>query len=381
TTEYTYWWEIYDSRQTTNSLKTIIQTLHTSTSNTAEILTAATATTWRRFSPDGQVADDGHWGAYQTYQLIQAPGADFPGFQAWYADSPLPHKGWLLATQVLLRTPDGEVCESADAYGIRKSVLFDRSNRLPIATFLNSSLQQRQAGYYGFEPYEASPEPSWTFDPAALCSDDAHTGTYSLKLAGMADTRPGLQGTFGPFSAPETYLFSCWVKTMRGYAASTEAFIQVGFAANGREVGPGITQLLPATDGQWAFVTQEIDLNPLAEPLTVTISVCNRQTAIPIYLDNVRFSVLASSFSARVYDRNNDTILATLSSGETTMRYFYDAFRRRIASVGPREKPRTLTARYLSRQGNGADPNTFLRARARSGGVYDSFRQELNPTL
>lgn len=378
TKELTYAWQVtqYASAMLAKHLyEPVAQTIN----QTDGVVTASSVTTWQNWDQTGQTW---RWSPFQSYKWLgtgAGPTFDFtPGS---------PRTDWLKVSEInSLVMSSGVINESSDVSGVRHSLIYDKRGIFQIASFLNASIQNQQAGYLGFEDYESS-DP-WTISPATpIVNNEAYTGNNSLKLP------PGTNGPANSFQASGDagdFLLSCWVKTENGFGGDGgDAAWVIQISHNGNSVGSPIVVPIVDTNGAWSYLFKLIPLIELREanglqpndPLSLALSSYNHKQTKYLLLDDIRVSPFVCNFTARTIDEPYRIQTTQLNSNGATIRFLYDGFQRQIAKIGPgtvNGPVNTVNSNYYSRQGNSgvfnpADPNRSLSIQARAGGFYENL--------
>lgn len=386
-----YAWQVDEYRQAMtekNLFSAIVQT----TTKTDDTVTLSYVTTWKNWSTDNSIWK---WAPHKNYRLQQ--GTNSPDFNFSNPDLNL----WLQLSQIdSVTTNQGQIIEQTDVLGLHESTIYDQTQNNVVATFSNASVAGEQVSYYGFEAYENNQ--GWQIYPQnqplqncstednsgtpCIFSGDAHTGESCLKMPAHPSQRIGLQKIFHlqPGDTEQRYILSCWIKTENGFASENgSAAWNISFVQNGQPVGNPISVEITETNNQWVYIYQIIDLNQQSfnrdAALDIVLQAYNQKQDLYYLIDNIRFSPLLCDFAATVYRSKDWLITAVLGNNGETMRYVYDNFSRQIATIGPTENVDTVTTQYYSRSGNNGqfnsdDPNSSLGISARTGGLYDNFK-------
>jgi RHS repeat-associated protein len=294
-----------------------------------------------------------------------------PRFDAWTSGQPDPAR-WRRNSTVTRRSAHGLPTEKVSLDGVTSSYVYDRYEFQPIVRFTNASASAGEVSYFGFDPNETNP--GWTVNhesPSAY-TGDAHTGQQCYQLSGGGAFT--LSYAFRP-RRPRQYLFSCWVKTAKGFGASGEAswtFI----TSNGHPAAPALT--LPNTSGKWIYLFRMIDLSEYMPGSVPEIAVAaTNGTGDTVLIDNLRLSPFHAAFSASVLDPRTTVVTATLASNGETTQYIVDYAQQSIGTVGP-ETSGNWTSRYLWKSellaSDPARPNAVLCVAARTQALYGNFR-------
>lgn len=306
--------------------------------------------------------------SWQTF-LWTTPGAssgDSPVFDAWKTGTPDP-KLWRRQLTVSQRTPRGQELEKLSLDGVPAAYVWDTSEIQPIARFANASVSAGEASYYAFEPNELNP--GWTLAGAAppVYAGDSHTGSRCCKVS--AAQQP-LSLTAMP-ARPQSYFFSCWVKTPAGGAGGAAwTFTR---KSDGRPCAAALA--VPDTHGQWSKLYRLIDLSQESPATAVAIELSGISGGV-VLVDNLRFSPLQAAFTASALDARYACVTATLDSNAETAYVLSDYANRSIGSVGPGncggwQSNFLWTASHSSY--DAARPNSTLTAQARSWARYGRF--------
>jgi hypothetical protein len=96
-------------------------------------------------------------------------------------------ENWTYAVEASQFSPFGQVLENVDALNRYSAIQIGYNQTLPVAMTGNS--KHKQAGFNGFEDYgfESCPDKHFRFGaPVNITDNDAHTGTYSVKVSSGA---------------------------------------------------------------------------------------------------------------------------------------------------------------------------------------------------
>ncbi len=356
-TEYRYAWalEQYAPMRDNRLLKPVAQTILTVDGDPVQ----SHATTYRK--DWGNVEG---WGSNETFTWLGEgkPDLDFaPGAN---------RKGWLKQSAILSRDQSGIVTESTDAMGVVASILLDQTGMRPICRFTNASLKNSEAGYTGFEPYEA--DQGWRKGKgdsieALLVSAAPHTGSRCVHLPPGS---PGLQNTrFKASAGCDHILFGCWVRTPAEQQGPVDARWTI-------TVGAGQSQELPVPDtqGGWAYISVRVPVPGAGGTIT-----CRLDNKSELWVDDILVMPSPASFMATVYDITTLLPVARLGANGETTRVFYDQKLHRLATTSCDENLKSTTATFLSRDSNESGtydpslPNARLSIHARGGGSWDDF--------
>lgn len=387
--QFTYWWQIYDSTRATNFLSPVVQTTKTATPNGGVQTTVAVRVqTWR--SDWG--AGAGRWAPDRIFQASSATAA---AFNAWQPADPAP-ANYLMQERVLARTPEGLPLAQIDALGIAAAVTYDTSRRYTVATISNCPSDPTMFGWFGCEPYESSgnwacADPTrtiWSFVTTA----DFHTGSQSLALPPATVLGPLWSAT--PGDQTRSYVFSCWGRTPAGFAPANgiaQWSIQPFDPANGQAVGQPIFLVLtpasgsnPTAVGNWEYFQATINLPALVAAsgkpaLGLRFAATNANTAALIYVDELRFMPLGSALRVQVYELPHWRAQAAVDSTGQSQEIHYDPTGRPAVLISPYGRVDSLTASSYSRQLTTAGtfladfPNTNLSLATSGGSRYYDF--------
>jgi RHS repeat-associated protein len=328
------------------------------TDTTAGVTISATVTTYR----DGWPAPaPSVWAEWESW--------------TWRGDTPVAppfdyaadgdRAAWLLGERVTARNRAGEITVSRDVMGMATSTLFDNQDRRRVATLVNTDIAAAVPGgcYLGFEPYErhqgwvrAGGQPLDTL----ITTDDPHTGSHCLRLAGGE----AVTATFELPAGSGAALFACWVRTAPGYGAGQAAWTFELRPGNG---GPGRLETLPvpATGGTWQRLWLYLDPPAAAAATAVTCQATNPAGAA-LYLDDVRFAPLVGGVTAAVFAGDSRLVAAMLDANNAATRIYYDAFLRPAVVSGPGPGAGPLAATAFGR-GSDADPRAAATAAGADG--------------
>jgi len=368
-----YAWEIdaYKELETLNCLSQI--TANTSRNATQNLTIAVQVVTFKK-SWNGGVTG---WAPHKTYAWNGEGSPEFD-FAAW-SGSGTPPNNWVLHTELIAITTNGQSLVTADIDGIRSSVLFDRQNRFPVASFGNADCLQGEANYYGFEEYEAPR--GWALDPPELDSSafintgDSCTGSRRLMLTGNSTQKTGLRNTFQPATGNQKYILVCRVKTPEDFTGSAGWEVTAS-----DDITTPKTRFFAfaTTRGAWRRFHCIVDAATfgIATLKQVDVFVFNQADGTVVLVDNVAFQPFSGTCDATVYDSMWRRPTAQLNSMGVVSHIAYDTLQHPVATITGNQ-PKTLSAQFLWRQAMAAPdpalPNSDVTVSARSGGSYDDF--------
>lgn len=380
-TLYTYWWQKYDPTNTLNLLSPIVQTMETVDGT----LVRGSVVTWQSKWGFGT-----RWAPNATYVATSANPADFT---AW-TSGPIP-AGWALDEEITARGLRGQVLATRNPLGQVTSSIFSGDGFFQIATLANADVKNQEAYYYGFEPYELPG--AWRYVggtiPAHLVPGEANLGSQSLSIAVDATGATGLRASFAPAGQDRAYLFGAWVQTSPNFASTSgTAQFTVTIATVGSTptpVGSPIVLSIPATNGNWQYVSVAIPLGairaahsiPPGTQTSVTIFGTNQKAdaAVQVLVDGLRFQPSDSTFYAAVQSPSLNLALGSLGPNGATTHLIRDPNALVLATVGPDPTVARLSipsfARLLTSDGLYADalPNMLLDGSGGDAAIYQNF--------
>ena len=376
--ENKYGWEenAYPEMRNIHLLTPLVETKKSSEINGKITITGMMVATYKKeWSSAGGGAS---WANHKSYQWDGTQGTEIFNFSAWSGDGEPPN-GWIKISEIIGITPGGLVRESMDIDNIHTSILYDTVYRLRVAEFSNASVLGDEAGYYGFEEYEALR--GWSIFPEGkpvedyINTGDSYTGVRRLFLPGNPGQKVGLHRTFKPAGERGKFILSCYVKTEKGFESGSQA-------AGWDITVCGSTVFVPiaATDGKWkqfhyAISSDDFGGQPLRE---ITLFVYNRHSDKYLLVDNIGFTPFPGEFNAVVYDSYYKLKTSSLGLVKETIRTVYDYLQRPAAEIGNEEKPLILSAQLLWKQYNkgafnSAFPNFNLNITVRRSGIFSDF--------
>lgn len=388
-TEYEYFWEVYDPQRALNLLTPIIQTTFKTLIGSATTTTGILVTTYR----DDWGSGNNQWAPDRTYH---ATDGNAPAFVNWQPGQGDPSSGWLRTSTVLDLTATGLPRRTANVDGAIEAIIYDASNLMPVASFVNADPDGGEASYYGFDRYEKPGGWGWS-EPGHsirdnITLDDYHTGMQCLKVLGTPGQKVGPVRKFLPLGQNRTYVFGCWIKTQPGFdpAQGQAAFEITAYPADGTQATiPPLTIPLTDTGNQWVYKQQIINLSqlraaavpplPATTPLYLHIAGWNQNSAGYLLVDNMRFSPVDAFFAANVYEPAKRLLTAEIGNNGETGRTIYDMYDRIVATVSPNERVDSLSTGSYSRDLTASDtflpdfPNSTLRLGTTSASFYYDF--------
>lgn len=376
-----YGFAAYDLLRYLNILAPAVQsTTSVQVQGSASVVTSVGATPW---APFPRAVDAGQQlsapAAHKSYRWLGGTGSSDFQFDTWSGGSEPPAAEWYRTSLISARSARGLVAERLDPDGQTRSTAFDAAERFPVASFVNASLSGQEAYFYGFQDYE-SPL-GWALDlkTTPIIVGDAFTGTRSLQLP------PGTQAaplTLTPARQAGRFLFYCWAKTPAGYDPASPAGCLITFERGGVEVGDTLDVSFGATQSEWSYFYQQVDLTQLGSDgggtVDVVITFYNKGTAA-VLIDTVTFADFAGQFAANVYDEDRYLITAEVGPYRALARWVYDSQLRLMARTGSADNIQTVSTSFLSRQTaadsfDPAQPNLSVSLRPAGSTFYDRFR-------
>jgi RHS repeat-associated protein len=344
TVALTYAWTLseYAGMRATRQLQAIAKSVHANSAGDVQAVAQTFTDSWG--------AAPGVWDKQCSYVWKNSQGTGKAGFD--FSD-PDGNSDWIRHKRVTARNALGFIRGQEDALGVPTTTLYDAAGSWPIARLTNA----KHGAVIGFQPYEDLSGWQFTGD-GAVQAGDAHTGSRCAHLLkGASLGNDGLSGDQG------TYVFSCWVK---GSGTDAAATVNIGSARTSITLPQGNT---------WQYVFKYLTV--AKDNTAVSLSVANSGSG-ELLLDDLRFTPLASTFSAKVYDANTYYDIARLGANGETSHTFYDDRLRSIGSAGPDQNVNAVRSEYWTASGlkmfDNNDLNSKLEIRAGNGGVWDDFR-------
>lgn len=369
-TAYTYAFEAYNwflinhviDVPLTNMSYTIIKR-----ENNRELCTGANFQSYAEWtSPEGLSV----WCTDKSYLLQQE--IPVAGFNVRQLASGNPGSEWRLISSVISRTNKGAISQQEDNIGKVETVIWDKTDSLPIAYFSNSG--QNEAYFTGFESYEKYAS-EWTAqDPIEdyIVPEDAHAGYRSFKL--KAGT---LLQKNTPLQQSQKVIVSAWIKAEKGFTsdAGTVSFI----TKSGNSVISTIN-VVPKSEEVWEYWQGIIDYSD-TNARAINLSVKNEKSTKYLLINNICVSPLVGEISAKFYDSIYRDETAQLGKNANTTRVVYDPFRQKMVEVGPLENTKKGTSTYATRSWQPiagytfpkANPNSSIELLAAKGGLFETF--------
>ena len=387
-TLYKYFWEVYDTSRQLNLLTPLAQTTMQTVANATTTVTGMFVTTFR----DDWGSGTGRWAPDRTYRALSDTAS---AFTSWNRDQPDP-AGWLRTSTTLDVNTFGLPRRMATVDGLVAASLYDTSNLMAVATFMNADPDGDEATYYGFDPYEEPDGWSWSGSgtlSSHITMDQWHTGVQCLGLAGTAGRKDGPVRRLFPAGQSRVYVFGVWVKTTPGFnpAAGQAAFTVDVYAVATNQLVTTLSLAISDTKNAWAYLQQTIDLPsirtaarlPPETPLYLWVSGWNQNTAATVFADNLRFSPIDATMSVTVYDPVKRLVTATLDTNGQTTRIVYDEYDRTVVTLGAGECVTGVSAESYSRDVTAARtflptfPNMRLSLATSSESAYYDFHDAL----
>ncbi|MBV9451508.1 MAG: hypothetical protein JO345_37040 [Streptosporangiaceae bacterium] len=340
---------------------------------TAGITISATAATYRA---DWPAPAPRVWAQSATYtwraDAATAPPFDYtPG-----AENP----DWIRDQACTARTRYGQPAVTLDVAGVPSSTLFDAAEQYPVAGMVNVDLAAagRQASYLGFEDYEQLQGWRRSDDKpleSLIAAGSAHTGQRCLQLPGQADG-PAVENDFVIPAGTGRGLLACWARTAPGFPARPDAGWHIELrSADGTTATR--TLAIPDTGGSWQQAWIHLDPPDPRQDTEVTCRLLNPVAGWAIDVDDLRVAPLEGGVTALVYDNASHLVTAALDTNNNTTSYYYDDLLRQIATSGPGQRVRQVTAWCYSRDTGAAfdpaSPNVTVDVRAAGDGFVDQF--------
>lgn len=340
------------------------------------VTTNCECTQWAQWNTDGLPGtSNGTWAAHKKIAMRSSSADPNNCFNAAGTGT---SSNWLVKSSINLRAKDGMVIEETNEAETLTSSIYSGTSTgsKVIATFVNAkvpdvndraALNNANADYLGFESYEPDYNLRWSVS-ASISSEYSHTGKNSL-------TNGHLVRTFTPNDANNRfYVFSAWSKSIGSDTAN--------FSLDDVTGGAGSS----TTDqtSKWEYFDYS--------KLVLAGSSTTAHIFIPedVFVDDVRFMPVDSTFEAKVYDMNLNNNIVTLGMNTDVTFHVFNRFNSLVATVGPGsvEQIKNISIPYNSRRGNmfinGINafdfeyPNMTLNVGAQEGGVWEGFEHQTN---
>lgn len=244
--------------------------------------------------------------AVRSQRPVLAPSSDYVALSVtatlsaaqWHGESPVTLNDWRLTGSTIKRDDFGNELERTDEQGVVHSFIYDLSASLVLAEFENASRVGQQATYLGFEKDEGLD--GWSLGgsaealQAAIIDTDAIVGARSLRLDGVVGALALTRRLDIKSNRAETYLVSCWVKTLPDFSSpdpNARLEAQAGSTTAGMEI--------PGTAGEWQFIHIVIAV-PAESAVVISLSNTSGKTVL---VDSIRFAPVVGAFSGRAFDQ------------------------------------------------------------------------------
>jgi hypothetical protein len=171
TSDYTYWWEAYDTDRSRNILSYIIQSKVTNTKTGSPTFTSCSATKW--IADNISDPETSKYYPQYNYTWLHDGNSDFA---AW-SNSAVPDGNWLLTQEVKNFDPgDGIVLETETQDGTTNAYIYDDTH-----TRLFASARFASNSQIAFTSFEDNTKGNWSYNNAFVVAGDGITGNKHLK--------------------------------------------------------------------------------------------------------------------------------------------------------------------------------------------------------
>ncbi len=301
-------------------------------------------------SSSTNIRDNGFYSTFSSFWVKPVPNAPGP---VWRKDD----KNWIWSATTTQINPNGTELESQNRLGLYSAEILGYFNQL--VTGVASNSRYRQMAFEGFEDFgynqalmnkfQACMPPRHFgegFDMLNITNETSHTGNYSFKLTGSANSSTvkysivenclnkvdaPIQRARIPFVLtdceciqtfspdPGKYILTAWVK--EGDGLGKRYFDQHGIwiATTSGKIGP-FKAKGPIIDG-WQRVEGEFDIKPTDKNIALELSAHQRTI---VYFDDIRIFPFNGSMKNYVYDDVSLKLMAELDANGYAKFYEYN---------------------------------------------------------
>lgn len=206
--------------------------------------------------------------------------------------------------------------EVMDAFGVTHSAIVSNDGHLnPIAQFRNASVSKMEAGYKGFESYEQDSN-KWNTTGGSVTELKQHTGLSSYGKGG-ADVWVQTASNINVSTGTQFYVASAWV-----FGTNAPCTLSIGGSS---------------VSGTKANVWQYLEHTVTAT--NASNNVVSVQCTVGGFVDDIRYSPVASEFKANVYSATNNNynpfwkIQASLSDNGSVTQHIYDQWHKPYVDI------------------------------------------------
>lgn len=294
------------------------------------------------------------------------------GFNVKQLAENTPGSEWRLISSVINRTAKGAIAQQQDNTGNVETVIWDKTDSLPIASFNNSG--QNEAYFTGFESYEKYAS-EWTTDQPIenfIVRNDAHAGNRSFKLTAgtLLQKNEGMQQT-------QKFILSGWIKAEKGFNADAG---NVSFVVKSDNTLVSTLNIIPEAEEVWEYWQGVVDFTGTTAR-SIALSVKSDKTNKYLLINNICVSPLVGEITAKFYDNTYRDEIAELGKNANTIRGAYDPFRQKTLEVGPKENTKKGAFSFTTRSWEPivgftfptSNPNNSTEILAGKGGLFETF--------
>ncbi|MES2557599.1 MAG: RHS repeat-associated core domain-containing protein [Bacteroidota bacterium] len=310
------------------------------------------------------------WCTNKSYVLQQEIPVNSLNIQQLTQNTPGPE--WRLINTVLKRTNKGAIDQQEDNTGKVETVIWDKSDSLPVAYFGNKGADE--AYFAGFESYEKYASEWTTPNPieSYIVNGDAHAGNSSFKL-----TAGTLLQKTAPLQQSQTAIVSAWIKAEKGFLADSGV---TSFIVKSGNTAVSTLAMRPQAEEVWEYWQGVVEFSGTAGR-AISLSVKSDKSSKYLLINNICFSPLVGELTAKFYDITYKDETVQLGKNGDTLRYAYDPFRQKSVEAGPNEDTKKGAFSFATRAWQPVTgftfpkdtPNSSTEILAGKGGLFETF--------
>ncbi|MFF2922609.1 RHS repeat-associated core domain-containing protein [Streptomyces celluloflavus] len=336
----TYGHQVYDALWKANRLTHPVQRKSLVTvAQQAPRVVRSEATAWQPFPGEGGRPV---WEPHRTFRWLGDGAADFD-FGLDLSNGPEsvpPATEWRQLSVVACRSVHGQVLECEAPPGVLTASLYDRTDRLRLATFTHASPWRGDALFFGCEAYQDLPAALTLSSAATLVLGLSHSGERCLAV-GKADAAATVRLT--PLRG-QAYLFSCWARTSEDRDPGKPAGWSLALD------GVPLQDITVRPSQEWVYYARLVHVPAGNGPASLVCTAFNQGDST-LHVDDLTFAHFRGQYRGNVHAPHHDALTAELGPYDAVLRRCYDSRLRVVAETDRYEGVTRITVPRPGREG------------------------------
>jgi len=367
---YTYAFQAYPWFLTNNVIDVPLTDMNYTTIQAENNRQLCTGANFQAYTEWISPTDVSVWCTSKSYMLQQEIPVESLDIKKLTEGTPGPE--WRLINTVEKRTDKGAIDQQFDNTGKVETVIWDKSDSLPVAYFSNKGLNE--AYFVGFESYEKYATEWETPNPieSYIETNNAHAGSSSFKLS------PGtLLTKRTPLQQSQKAIASAWIKAEKGFLADAGVASMIVKSNN---TAVATLNILPKAEEVWEYWQGVVEFSG-TDARSIALSVNSDKSSKFLLINDICFSPLVGELTAKFYDNVYKDEIVQLGKNGDTLRYAYDPFRQKSVEAGPQENTKKGAFSFATRSWQPIvnytfpqdTPNNSTEILAAKGGLFETF--------